>query len=104
MQEVRTDEIYQISWLEETGTVVSIIADLTQKRITTYMAFSKGHWENPEEAHGDKRNPKDLERWRGLAKIGTQMEKEILPEQATLNEIYEGRGDLDDIDDDAPTL
>lgn len=47
-----------------------------------------GHWENPEEAHGDKRNPKDLERWRGLAKIGTQMEKHILPEQATLNKIY----------------
>lgn len=49
---------------------------------------ASGHWEKPEEAHGDKRNPEDLERWRGLAKIGTQMEKHILPEQATLNKIY----------------
>ncbi|KAK9898838.1 hypothetical protein P389DRAFT_193858 [Cystobasidium minutum MCA 4210] len=104
VQEVRTDEIYQISWLEETGTVVSIIVDLTKKHITTFMAFSKGHWEYPEEAHGDKRNPKDLERWRGLAKVGTQMEKHILPEQATLNKIYEGKGDLEDIDPEAPTL
>jgi hypothetical protein len=47
-----------------------------------------GHWDNPEEAHGDKRNPEDLERWRGLAKIGTQMERHIIPEQATLNKIY----------------
>lgn len=50
--------------------------------------ITAGHWENPEEAHGDKRNSKDLERWRGLAKVGTQMEKHILPEQATLNKIY----------------
>ena len=54
-----------------------------------YVYFLQpGHWEKPEEAHGDKRNPKDLERWRGLAKIGTQMEKHIIPEQATLNKIY----------------
>jgi phenolic acid decarboxylase len=42
VQEVREDEIYQISWLEETGTIVSIIVDLAKKHITTFMAFSKG--------------------------------------------------------------
>lgn len=31
--------------------MVSIIVDLAQKRITTYMAFSRGHWDNPEKAH-----------------------------------------------------
>lgn len=47
-----------------------------------------GHWDKPEDAHGDKRNPEDFDRFRGLAKIGTQMERHILPEQATLNQIY----------------
>lgn len=47
-----------------------------------------GHWEEPEKAHGDKRKPEDLQRWRELAQIGTQMEKHILPEQASINKIY----------------
>jgi hypothetical protein len=38
------------------------------------LGFSQGHWEKAEEAHGDKRNPKDLERWRKLADIGKQTE------------------------------
>jgi hypothetical protein len=68
------------------------------------MAFSKGHWDNPEEAHGDKRNAEDFARWRNLAKIGTQVERYLLPEQATLDEVYEGRGDIEDIDMDMETI
>ncbi|KAJ9117014.1 hypothetical protein QFC22_004672 [Naganishia vaughanmartiniae] len=90
--------------LPETGTVVSIIVDLTKKRITTYMAFSRGHWDYPKEAHGDKRNPEDFERWRKLAEVGKNTDREIIPEQATLDEIFEGRGDLEDIDETAPTI
>ncbi|GHJ86382.1 hypothetical protein NliqN6_2784 [Naganishia liquefaciens] len=104
VQEVRSGEIYQISWVEETGTVVSIIVDLAQKRITTYMAFSRGHWDFPEKAHGDKRNPEDFARWRELASVGKNTDREVLPEQATIDEIFEGRGDLEDIDEDAPTI
>ncbi|KAJ9122770.1 hypothetical protein QFC24_004200 [Naganishia onofrii] len=104
VQEVRTGEIFQISWVEETGTVVSIIVDLTQKRITTYMAFSRGHWDYPEKAHGDKRNPEDFERWRKLAEVGKNTDREVIPEQATIDTITEGRGDLEDIDENAPTL
>ncbi|KAJ9109788.1 hypothetical protein QFC20_003204 [Naganishia adeliensis] len=98
VQEVRTGEIFQ------TGTVVSIIVDLAQKRITTYMAFSRGHWDNPEKAHGDKRNPADFSRWRELAQIGKNTDREILPEQATIDTITEGRGELEDIDEDAETI
>ena len=83
---------------------MSIVADLEKKRITTYMAFSKGHWDNPEDAHGDKRNQADFDRWRGLANIGTQVDRHILPEQATLDEVYEGRGDIEDIDPEQPTI
>ena len=54
--------LWQISWVEETGTSVTITLDIEQKRITTFMAFSKGHWEQPEDAHGDKRDPEALAR------------------------------------------
>lgn len=56
--------------------------------IKLVLNMNTGHWEEPEKAHGDKRNSEDLERWRGLAKIGTQIDRHILPEQATLNKIY----------------
>jgi len=70
------------------GNATSLSTNVSLLELTRQLYAYIGHWENPEEAHGDKRNPKDLERWRGLAKIGTQMEKHILPEQATLNKIY----------------
>jgi hypothetical protein len=68
------------------------------------MGFSKGHWENAEAAHGDKRNPEDLERWRGLAKIGIQTDRYLLHTQATIIEEFRGAGNLKDINLDAPTL
>jgi len=68
------------------------------------LGFSKGHWENAEAAHGDKRNPKDLDRWRGLAKIGTQTDRHILAEQAQNVESFKGKGDLEPIEQSWPTL
>jgi hypothetical protein len=53
---------------------------------------------------GDKRNPEDFERWRKLAEVGKNTDREVIPEQATIDTITEGRGDLEDIDEDAPTL
>lgn len=41
----------------ETGTICSLVYDIPNKKISTLLAFSQGHWEYPEEAHGDKRNP-----------------------------------------------
>jgi hypothetical protein len=38
------------------------------------LGFSQGHWQHAKEAHGDKRKPEDLKRWRGLADIGKQTE------------------------------
>lgn len=67
---IRPGELWQRNWLEETGTVVSLVYDIPHKKITTLLAFSKGHWENPQQAHGNKRNPADFARWRDLAKIG----------------------------------
>jgi hypothetical protein len=106
----------------ETGTVVSLVYDITRKQITTILAFSKGffglnasgaqtliaspigHWDNAEEAHGDKRNSADLERWRGLAKIGIQTDRKLLAEQAEIVETFHGKGDLEPIEHDWPTL
>ena len=101
---IRPGELWQVNWLEETGTVCSLVYDIPQQRITTLIAFSKGHWENAEDAHGDKRNPKDLERWRGLAKKGTQTERFMLSEQAELAEKFKGKGDLVPIEPNAPTF
>uniref|UniRef100_A0A060TDE6 ARAD1D43120p n=1 Tax=Blastobotrys adeninivorans TaxID=409370 RepID=A0A060TDE6_BLAAD len=94
--------VWQVNWLEETGTVVSFVLDLEEKRITTLMAFSQGHWENPEAAHGFK-NEK-LADWRQLSKIGIQTNRYMLTEQATINTITEGPGDLPLVDLSWPTL
>ncbi|KAJ3101571.1 hypothetical protein HK100_004517 [Physocladia obscura] len=101
---IRPGELWQISWLEETGTVVSLVFDIAKQRITTFMSFSKGHWTRPEDAHGDKRNAEDFTRWRKLALVGTPMDVHLLPEQADILETFRGAGDLQDIDLSAPTL
>ncbi|ORX95067.1 hypothetical protein BCR34DRAFT_579536 [Clohesyomyces aquaticus] len=68
------------------------------------LAFSKGHWENPEEAHGDKRVKEDFQRWRRLAAIGGQAERYMLSEQAKIVENFKGKGKLEPIEEDAVTL
>ena len=78
--------------------------DIKEGKISTLLAFSKGHWECPEEAHGDKRDPATFERWRGLAKMGNQAERFMLTEQATLLETFKGKGNLEPIEKDAVTL
>ncbi|BGP28502.1 hypothetical protein JCM10296v2_000237 [Rhodotorula toruloides] len=77
--------------------------DLTEKRVTTFMSFSWGHWNPAEEAHGYKRDK--LEKWRELAGDRPEpKERHQLPEQATIDKIYEGKGSLQDIERDWPTL
>jgi hypothetical protein len=68
------------------------------------LAFSKGHWKNAEDAHGDKRNADDFERWRGLARLGIQTERYLLSEQAEILEDFRGPGDLKPVDMTLPTL
>jgi hypothetical protein len=101
---MRPGEMWQINWLEETGTIVSMCFDIPNNRISTMIGFSKGHWTCPEEAHGDKRNPADLERWRGLAKIGIQTDRTLLVEQALIDEDFRGKGELEPITMDMPVL
>ncbi|GME62729.1 phenol acid carboxylase [Neofusicoccum parvum] len=101
---IRPGELWQCNWLEETGTIVSLVYDIPSEKITTLIAFSKGHWEHAEEAHGDKRNPEDFERWRGLAKLGTQIDRKMLPEQADILEVYRGKGELEPIEHHWPTV
>ncbi|KAM0221189.1 hypothetical protein ACHAQD_005542 [Fusarium lateritium] len=91
---IRPGELWQINWLEETGTVVSAVYDITNKTMNSVLAFSKGHWEHAEEAHGDKRNQKDFNRWRELASIGKQTDRFILTEQAHILDVFKGKGDL----------
>lgn len=64
----------------------------------------QGHWDNPEAAHGDKRNAADFERWRGLARIGIQTDRHMLPEQADIVDVFRGKGDLEPIEQSWPTL
>lgn len=82
----------------------SLVYDIPNKKITTLLNFSKGHWENAEAAHGNKRNAADLERWRGLAKIGHQTDRFILNDQADILEAFQGQGDLEEIEMGWPTL
>ncbi|KAI9731377.1 MAG: hypothetical protein M1834_005282 [Cirrosporium novae-zelandiae] len=102
---IRPHELWQCNWLEETGTIVSLVYDIKMKRITTLIAFSKGHWEHNVEAHGDKRNPEDLERWRKLATVGDkQTDRHLLAEQANILTIFKGAGDLKPIEHSWPTI
>lgn len=68
------------------------------------LGFSKGHWENPEQAHGDKRDPEALARWRKLAEIGKQTDRHFLNDQADIAESFKGLGDLEDVPADGPVL
>ena len=101
---IRPGELWQCNWLEETGTIVSLVYDITGKRMTTMIGFSKGHWEQNEAALGDKRNKEDMERWRGLAKSGTQTDRVMLSEQANILEDFRGAGNLEPIEMSWPTL
>ncbi|ORY20199.1 Calycin-like protein [Naematelia encephala] len=102
---IRPGELWQCNWLEETGTICSLVYDIPNKRISTLLGFSHGHWYNPEKAHGDKRNPEDFARWRELAKEGkSQSDRFMLNEQADIVEAFKGAGDLAPIDPTAPTL
>ncbi|CAM1503504.1 Fc.00g010950.m01.CDS01 [Cosmosporella sp. VM-42] len=101
---IRPSELWQINWLEETGTIVSIVYDISSQTISGMLGFSKGHWENASEAHGDKRSPEDFERWKSLADIGKQTDRFILTEQAHILQRYKGKGDLKPIDLTASTL
>jgi phenolic acid decarboxylase len=101
---VRPGELWQVSWLEETGTVVSVVYDLKEHKLSTVIAFSEGHWRHPKEAHGNKRNKEDLDRWRGLANIGNQSSRLMLSEQANILETFKGKGNLEPISQDDPTF
>lgn len=100
---IRPGELWQVNWLEETGTVVSAVVDLKNRRISTMMGFSKGHWEHATEAHGDKRNPVDMARMCGLADIGNQRDRLIFCAYGDIGESFRGKGDLEEIDPEAPT-
>lgn len=101
---IRPGSLWQCNWLEETGTICSLVFDMDNAKITTMLGFSKGHWEEAEKAHGDKRNVEDFERWRRLAKLGSQVERTMLCEQATLVEDFWGAGELKEIDVSWATL
>ncbi|TLD14764.1 phenol acid carboxylase [Venturia nashicola] len=126
---IRPGEIWQCNWLgsslpslpshphpaprylsssnthtEETGTIVSLVLDIPNKKISTMLGFSKSHWENAKEAHGDKRNPEDLERWRKLARIGIQTDRHMLSEQADIHTVAKGKMDLEPIEEAWPTM
>ncbi|KAF8850231.1 hypothetical protein BDZ45DRAFT_770731 [Acephala macrosclerotiorum] len=101
---IRPGELWQCNWLEETGTICSLVYDIPNKKISTLLGFSQGHWEHPEEAHGDKRNPEDFQHWRGLARIGTQTDRFLLNEQADILEAFKGKGNLVPINGDEETI
>jgi phenolic acid decarboxylase len=99
---IRPGELWQINWLEETGTVVSAVYDIKEKRMTTMIAFAEGHWKQPEAAHGDKRHKEDLKRWSKLADVGNQASRFMLSEQATISEVFKGKGKLEPISQEDP--
>jgi hypothetical protein len=72
--------------------------------LSAHIVFSRSG-DKPEEAHGDKRNPKDFDRWRELAKMGGPKERHTIMEQATIDVIEDGKPEhIKDIDPEAETL
>jgi phenolic acid decarboxylase len=101
---IRPGELWQINWLEETGSVISVVYDITKKTMTSLISFSEGHWKHSKKALGNKKNKEDLERWRTLADIGNQASRFMLSEQAEIVEVFKGKGDLEPITRDDPVL
>lgn len=101
---IRPGALWQCNWLEETGTLCSLLYDIPRKRITTLVGFSKGHWEQKEATRGDKRNSEDLAGWRDLASIGTQVDRKVLSEEADIVEDFHGPRDLEPIEMDWRTV
>ncbi|KAF7537368.1 hypothetical protein G7Z17_g12860 [Cylindrodendrum hubeiense] len=101
---IRPGHLWQINWLEETGTVVSLVYDIPGKQVTALLAFSKGHWEQAEATHGDKRIAEDFQRWKDLAKEGTQTDRFMLSMQAEVVQKHKGGGDLVPILETDPTF
>ncbi|GAA6043255.1 hypothetical protein JCM8097_008489 [Rhodosporidiobolus ruineniae] len=94
---------WQISWVEETASQVTLCVDFDEKTVTSFIALSWGHFHHAHEATGWKREKMD--EWRKLGKIKPEPENRVLlPEKATIHEISEGRGDLPDIEMEWPTL
>ncbi|KAI8936114.1 hypothetical protein NX059_007613, partial [Plenodomus lindquistii] len=96
-------EIWQCSWVEETGTFIVLTVDITNNKVTAAGLFSKGHWEQSDKAHGDKRIPEDLERFRELSKIGTARDGYHITSQADVVEFFTGAGELEPIEHSWPT-
>ncbi|PPQ78635.1 hypothetical protein CVT25_010599 [Psilocybe cyanescens] len=88
----------------ETGTIVSLVYDIPKRKIVTFIAFSKGHWERRKEALGDKRNEEDFMRWKELAKDGIQTDRYLMSKQADIVEVFRGPGSLKAIDQTWETL
>jgi hypothetical protein len=61
-------------------------------------------WEYSKEAHGDKHNPEDFKRWRGLAEIGKQTDRIMLNEQTDIREVFKGKGNLEPIEEGWETV
>lgn len=101
---IRPGELWQCNWLEETGTICSLVYDIPNKKISTLLAFSQGHWENAQEAHGDKRKSADFERWRKLGEIGGPTDRYLLNEQAEILEVFKGKGELEWVEESAETM
>ncbi|OJJ99585.1 hypothetical protein ASPACDRAFT_119159 [Aspergillus aculeatus ATCC 16872] len=102
---IRPGELWQVNWLEETGTICSLVFDIPSRRLSTLLGFSRGHWTQNEAAHGDKRNLEDFVRWRELARIGSsQADRVMLSEQADILQDFHGAGELEPIDPSWPTL
>ncbi|KAL6232490.1 hypothetical protein BDW75DRAFT_19248 [Aspergillus navahoensis] len=102
-QEIYPGKMYKVSWMEETGTIVTQTIDIQEKKLWTFAAFTKGHHENRKICQGHKST--HLEQWRELAKIGIQTDRHMVPSSGVIDEILEGPGDnLPVIADDWPVL
>ena len=65
---------------------MTMALDQEEKRVTTAMFFSYGHWNEAEKAHGYKRDK--LDQWRQLATIKPEPVNRVpLPEQATIDKV-----------------
>lgn len=72
--------------MEETASQVTICIDIDEKRITSFIALSYGHFHQADKAKGWKRE--QMEQWKELAKIHPEPEARVLmPEHAEIQKV-----------------
>ena len=88
----------------ETGSIVSLVRDIPEKGVSTFIAWHcmalladsvahrPDHWAHAKRASDDKRNEEDFERFRKLSAMGSLTDSKLLSNHRTVIKHFKTKG------------